>query len=103
VAERRVVVGIAEGLHARPAALFAKLAGAQPYPVTIRKPEGTPVPAASILSIMTLGARAGDEVVLATDGAADGAPDAADGAPDPDQVLQTLAEFLTQRDPAPPA
>lgn len=92
MAERRVVVGIAEGLHARPAALFAKLAGAQPCRVTIRKPDGQPVPAASILSIMTLGARAGDEVVLAAD----------DGA-DADQVLETLAQFLMQTDAVPQA
>lgn len=79
--ERRVVVSIAEGLHARPAALFARLAAEQPCPVTIRKPDGAAVPASSILSIMTLAARAGDEVVL----------EAAD-----DGALDTLATFLEQ-------
>ncbi|NMM18083.1 MAG: HPr family phosphocarrier protein [Cellulomonas sp.] len=67
--ERRVVVAIEEGLHARPAALFVKLAAAQPVAVTIRKPDGSPVPTRSILSVMTLGARRGDEVVLETDDA----------------------------------
>jgi phosphocarrier protein HPr len=67
VLERRVIVAIEEGLHARPAALFARLAAEQPATVTIRKADGSPVPTSSILSIMTLGARLGDEVVLASD------------------------------------
>lgn len=65
--ERHVTVGIPEGLHARPAALFVKLAGAQPAKVTIRKDGGDPVASNSILSVMTLGASLGDDVVLATD------------------------------------
>ena len=65
--ERRVVVAIAEGLHARPAALFVNLAAQQPVAVTIRKADGEPVPASSILSVMGLGAGPGDEVVLASD------------------------------------
>jgi phosphocarrier protein len=88
VPERRVAVAIAEGLHARPAALFVKLAGEQPCPVTIRRPEGSPAPAASILSVMTLGARAGDEVVLEADG------------PDADAALDALAAFLATPEPA---
>lgn len=82
--ERRVVVSIAEGLHARPAALFARLAAGQVGQVTVRRPEGRPVPAASVLSIMTLGARAGDELVLEADD---------------ETALDTLADFLRQADP----
>jgi phosphocarrier protein HPr len=81
--ERRVTVALAEGLHARPAALFVKLVAEQPAVVTIRKVEGAPVSASSILGLMTLGARLGDEVVLAADG------DAAESA------LDTLAKYLT--------
>jgi len=76
VPERRVTVAIAEGLHARPAALFVKLAGEQPAKVTIRKDGGEPVAADSILGIMTLGAGLGDEVVLEADG--DGAQESFD-------------------------
>ena len=65
--ERRVIVAIAEGLHARPAALFVKLAAGLPAAVTIRVADGSPVPTSRILSVMTLGARHGDEVVLASD------------------------------------
>jgi phosphotransferase system HPr (HPr) family protein len=56
------------GLHARPAALIAKLAAEQPVTVTIRKDGGEPVPAASLLNLMTLGAMHGDEVILAAEG-----------------------------------
>jgi phosphocarrier protein len=69
--ERSVVVAIREGLHARPAALFAKAAGEQPVPVRIAKKGGDAVDAASILGLMTLGAGAGDEVVLSTPGEGD--------------------------------
>jgi len=67
VLERRAIVAIEEGLHARPAALFVKLAAGLPGAVTIRIADGSPVPTSSILSIMTLGARHGDEVVLSSD------------------------------------
>ncbi|WP_019135999.1 HPr family phosphocarrier protein [Cellulomonas massiliensis] len=64
--QRSVVVALTEGLHARPAAKFVATAAGQPAPVTIAKGNGTPVSAASILGIMTLGVTRGDEVVLAT-------------------------------------
>ncbi|WP_236791313.1 HPr family phosphocarrier protein [Amycolatopsis sp. GM8] len=66
--ERRVIVGSKVGLHARPAALFVKAAAAAPVPVTIGVGDGEPVDARSLLSVMGLGARGGDEVVLRADG-----------------------------------
>lgn len=66
--ERTVVVASKAGLHARPAAVFVKAAAEQPVKVTIRKADGEPVDAASILSIMTLGVEQGDEVILAAEG-----------------------------------
>lgn len=66
--ERRVTVAIPEGLHARPAALFVQLAGKQPAAVTIHKDGGTPSPASSILAVMALGAKGGDQVVLTAEG-----------------------------------
>jgi phosphocarrier protein HPr len=68
VPERTAIVASAVGLHARPAAVFVKAAGEQPAKVRIRKGDGEPVDAASILSIMTLGVEHGDEVVLSADG-----------------------------------
>lgn len=74
MAERSVVVGSRIGLHARPAALFVKAASAQSVKITIRKEDGPPVDARSILRVLALGAKNGDTVVLEADG--DGAIEA---------------------------
>ncbi|TDD65634.1 HPr family phosphocarrier protein [Jiangella aurantiaca] len=66
--ERTAVVASKAGLHARPAAVFVKAAAEQPTKVSIRKPDGEPVDASSILSIMTLGVEQGDQVILSADG-----------------------------------
>jgi phosphocarrier protein len=68
VAHRNVVIASKVGLHARPAALFTKAAAKSGLTVTIRKGDGAPVPAASILSVLTLNVAHGDEVVLEADG-----------------------------------
>lgn len=81
---RTVIVGSTSGLHARPAALFVAAAAAQPVPVTIRTGEKRPVPARSMLSVLSLGARHGAEVTLEAEG---------DGA---DAVLDTLAALLAR-------
>jgi len=82
VPERTVVVGSKSGLHARPAAIFVKVAAEQPTRVQIRKDDGEPVDATSILSIMTLGVEQGDTVTLSADGG---------GA---DTALSTMAALL---------
>jgi phosphocarrier protein HPr len=80
--QRTAVVGSSVGLHARPASLFVQAAAAQPVKVTICKPGGNPVDARSILSVLALDARGGDEVVLAAEG---------EGA---EEALDALAEFV---------
>ena len=82
--ERRVAVGSKVGLHARPAAMFVQAAAKQPVKVTIAKVGGDPVDARSILSVLALDARGGDEVVLAAEG---------DGA---DQALDELAALVAR-------
>ncbi|NJQ01972.1 HPr family phosphocarrier protein [Streptomyces zingiberis] len=67
MAERRVTVGWPEGLHARPASIFVRAATASGVPVTIAKGDGSPVNAASMLAVLSLGAEGGQEVVLASD------------------------------------
>lgn len=79
---RSVVIGSRIGLHARPASLFVQAATAAPVPVFIAKGGGEPVSARSILSVLALDARGGEEVVLSADG---------EGA---DQVLDDLAALL---------
>lgn len=73
---RRVTVGSRSGLHARPAAMFVAAATAATVPVTIRTADKPPVPAASMLSVLALGATYGTEVVIEADG--DGAEAALD-------------------------
>ncbi len=77
MAERRVTVGWAEGLHARPASLFVKAAMSLGVPVTIARADGAgPVSAVSMLGVLGLAAGHGQEVVLAS--GADGAEPALD-------------------------
>ncbi|MDX2933445.1 HPr family phosphocarrier protein [Streptomyces ipomoeae] len=79
--ERRVTIGSASGLHARPAAVFTQAAAACAAQVRISK-GGRVVDAASILGVMSLVARQGDEVLLSVEG------------PDADRVLDELGELL---------
>lgn len=75
--ERRVTVGWTEGLHARPASIFVRAATAAGVPVTIAKAaDGNAVNAASMLAVLGLGAKGGDEIILASaDDASDSALD----------------------------
>ncbi len=65
---RTVTVGSRGGLHARPAALFVRAAARQPVPVRIRRGDGPAVNAASMLSVLALGATYGTVVTLEADG-----------------------------------
>jgi phosphocarrier protein len=76
VPERKVTVASSVGLHARPATIFTQAAARQPVKVTISKAGGTPVDARSVLFVLGLDVRGGDEVVLAAEG--DGADAALD-------------------------
>jgi phosphocarrier protein HPr len=76
VPERRVTVGSTVGLHARPAALFVQAAARQPVEVTVAREGGEPVNAGSILAVLGLDVRGGEEVLLAAEG--DGAEQALD-------------------------
>lgn len=84
MAERRVTVGWAEGLHARPASIFVRAATAAGVPVTIAKAGHNPVSAASMLAVLSLGAKGGEEIVLASD---------AEGA---EPALDRLAKLVTE-------
>ena len=75
--ERTVTIASSVGLHARPAALFVQAATATGLPVQISKSGEEPVDARSILGVMALGAKHGEEVTLTAEG--DGADAALDG------------------------
>lgn len=61
-----VAVGSTIGLHARPAALIAQAATDLGVPVTLATIGGEAVDAGSALLIMTLGAKYGDQVTVAS-------------------------------------
>lgn len=66
MAERTVTVESSQGLHARPASLFAQAAAKATSPVTVAKADKQ-VNAASILSVISLGVNKGDTVTIASD------------------------------------
>ncbi|MEU9456610.1 HPr family phosphocarrier protein [Streptomyces sp. NPDC048277] len=65
--ERHATVMCSQGLHARPAAAFARAAAATDHRITIRKTDGNPVSANSMLMLMSLGLKEGEAVILASD------------------------------------
>ncbi|MFC6713951.1 HPr family phosphocarrier protein [Branchiibius cervicis] len=84
MAERTVTIASSVGLHARPAALFVQAASESGLDIEIGRKGEDPVDATSILGVMALGAKHGEEVVLTADG---------EGA---DQALDSLVELLSQ-------
>ena len=70
-AERAVVVALLQGLHARPAALLARRAKGLAASITLRA-HGRAADARSVVGIMSLGVRRGDELLIQAEG--EGAP-----------------------------
>lgn len=89
--ERTVTIASAQGLHARPAKIFVHKAAQQPVPVSIRVGDRAPVPANSILGVLSLGAGQGTEVTLSAEG------DGADAALD--ELAGLLATDLDAEEP----
>ena len=89
--ERRVNVGWPEGLHARPASILVRAATAAGVPVTLAKGDGKPVNAASMLAVLGLGVRGGEEIVLAADSDDSGAAETA-----LDRLAKLVAEGLDE-------
>ena len=65
--ERTVTIRSKSGLHARPAAIFVQKAKGFQSQITLTKNEKT-ASAKSILSVLTLGAAQGDQVILKVNG-----------------------------------
>ena len=86
--ERTVVVATQIGLHARPAAVFCKAAAAQPATVTLATAEGDSADARSMLSVLGLGVRGGQQVTLSAD------PDATGAQASVDALAELLASDL---------
>lgn len=84
MATRNVTIASSVGLHARPAALFVEQASESGLDVEIGRPGEDPVDATSILGVMALGAKHGEEVVLSAEGE------------NADAVLDGLVELLSR-------
>jgi len=76
MATRTVTIASSVGLHARPASLFVQAAGESGLDIEIGRPGEESVDATSILGVMALGAKHGEEVVLTAEG--EGADEALD-------------------------
>ncbi|RSN55558.1 MULTISPECIES: HPr family phosphocarrier protein [Actinomadura] len=87
MSERNVRIESKVGLHARPAALFVQTAAKAPMNVTVAKRGGDPVNAKSILAVLGLDARHGEEVVISAEGE------------DADALLDSLEALLSTPEP----
>ena len=85
--ERWVTVPPGVGLHARPASLLVQAAAGAAISVTVARPDGNPVNAKSILALLGLDVRGGEQVVLRADG------------PGAEEALDRIARVVT----APPS
>jgi phosphocarrier protein HPr len=65
--ETTVVVRQEEGWHARPATEFARIVGEFGLPVVISRTDGEPVRGDSVLSLLTMGARQGEQLSIQVD------------------------------------
>lgn len=84
--EKQVTVQNKTGLHARPAAEFVKAAGKFASDITLIK-EGNEANAKSIMSVMSLGAGQGSQIIIRADG-----PDASQAV----DALVTLVESFSE-------
>lgn len=82
MSERTVIIGSKVGLHARPAKLFTQAAAASGVKVLIAKGDAPGVDASSILRVMALAVKHGEEVTISAEG------------DDADAVLDRLADML---------
>lgn len=86
--ERLVTVPPGVGLHARPAALLVQAAARATSSVTVARPDGEPVNAKSILALLGLDVRGGEQVVLRAEG------------PGAEEALDRIARVVTASPPA---
>jgi phosphocarrier protein HPr len=63
-----VTIKTPEGLHARPAAEFVRAASAPAHTVMLSKPTGLKVRGDSILSLLSLGVKEGEKLIIEVSG-----------------------------------
>jgi phosphocarrier protein HPr len=88
MAERWVTVPPGVGLHARPASLLVQAATGAASSVTVARPGGVAVNAKSILALLGLDVRGGEQVILRAEG------------PGAQEALDRIARIVTAAPPA---
>ncbi len=83
MAKRSCIVGPAVGLHARPAADFVRVATLSKHQVTVTNKHGKKAQGNSILGILSLGAKHGEELVIEVVG------------PDDEAILEALLRVVS--------
>jgi phosphocarrier protein HPr len=83
MAKQTCVVGPAVGLHARPAADFVRVASLSNHRVTVTNRLGKKAQGRSILAILSLGAKHGEQLTIEVEG------------PDEDKVLEALIRVVS--------
>ena len=78
-----ITIKTAEGLHARPAAEFVRIAASAEHSVMISKSNGTKVRGDSILSLLSLGVKQGEKLIIEVTG------------PDEDSLIQSLITVVS--------
>ncbi len=81
--EKKVVVRLKMGLHARPAALFVQEANKYTSEIYVKKGDRA-VNAKSIMGIMSLAVSSGTEITLSADG------------PDEEQAVEALSAMISK-------
>ena len=81
--KQTVTIKSAEGLHARPAADFVRMAAAPGHTVLISKGQSAKVRGDSILSLLSLGVKQGEKLTIEVAG------------PDEDSLLQSLITVVS--------
>lgn len=81
--EIKYIITDVQGIHARPAGLFVKMAAEYPCKVTIEK-DGREVDAKRILGVMSLGVKQGEEITIKADGDKE------------DDAVAAIGEFLKE-------
>ena len=82
IIKRRIKIKNPQGLHARPASVFVKIANRYEAEVTVKK-SGETVNGKSIMGLMTLAANQGSVLEVETSG------------PDADKAMEELERFLS--------
>ena len=78
-----ISIKAAEGLHARPAAEFVRIAATAGHTVLISKSNGAKVRGDSILSLLSLGVKHGEKLTIEVTG------------PDEDSLIQSLITVVS--------